>query len=101
MAARGGRIWWRWVGKRSSPDGRSLLSGDLTGTIKVWNARTGRFLFDLAHLERKIERIEFSPSGRYLAYSAYLGPFLVYDVRALQTGDQILPQTAAMPDRGR
>jgi eukaryotic-like serine/threonine-protein kinase len=84
-----------------SPDGRSLLSGDLAGTIKVWNLRTGRFLFDLAHLERKIDRIEFSPSGRYLAYSGYLGPFLVYDVRALQTGDQILPQTAAMPDRGR
>jgi WD40 repeat protein len=84
-----------------SPDGRSLLSGDLAGTIKVWNVRTGRFLFDLAHLDRKIERIEFSPSGRCLAYSAYHGPFLVYDVRALQTGDQILPQTAAIPDRGR
>jgi WD40 repeat protein len=69
------------------PLGSSLLSGDLAGTIKIWSVQTGRFLCDLAHLERKIERIEFSPSGRYLAYSAYHGPLVMYDLRRLQAGD--------------
>jgi hypothetical protein len=55
----------------------------MAGTVKVWSVRTGRFLCDLAHLERKIERIQFSPSGRYLAYSAFHGPIVVYDMRGL------------------
>jgi len=70
-----------------SPDGRTLLSGDSVGTIQVWSVPTGLFLFDLAHQPRKIERIEFSPSERYLAYSAFHGPLVVYDLRALRTGD--------------
>jgi WD40 repeat protein len=70
-----------------SPDGRTLLSGDLAGTIKVWSVPTGRFLFDLAHQVRKIERIEFSPSGRYLAYSAYHGPLVYFDLQKLRAGD--------------
>ena len=70
-----------------SPDGRTLLSGDLAGTIKVWSVPTGRFLFDLCHQIRKIERIEFSPSGRYLAYSAYHGPLVYFDLQKLKAGD--------------
>jgi eukaryotic-like serine/threonine-protein kinase len=70
-----------------SPDGRTLLSGDLAGTIKVWSVQTGRFLFDLAHQPRKIERIEFSPSGRYLAYSAYHGPLVYFDLRKLKADE--------------
>jgi WD40 repeat protein len=70
-----------------SPDGRTLLSGDLAGTIKVWSVPAGRFLFDLARQVRKIERIEFSPSGRYLAYSAYHGPLVYFDLQRLRVDD--------------
>jgi eukaryotic-like serine/threonine-protein kinase len=67
-----------------SADGLSLLSGDLAGTIKVWSVRTGRFLCDLDHLKDRIDQIQFSPSGRYLAYSAHRGPLVVYDLHRLQ-----------------
>jgi WD40 repeat protein len=70
-----------------SPDGRTLLSGDLAGTVKVWSVQTGRFLCDLAHQAQKIKRIQFSPSGRYLVYSAYQGPLVVFDLRKLKADE--------------
>ena len=70
-----------------SPDGQTLISGDLAGAIKVWSVQSGRFLFNLTHQVRKIERIEFSPSGRYLAYSAYQGPVVVFDLHRLHSED--------------
>jgi eukaryotic-like serine/threonine-protein kinase len=68
-----------------SPDGRTLISGDLCGNIKIWSVVTGRLLFDLLNVPTKIERIEFSPSGRYLAYSAYHGPVVIFDLQRLKT----------------
>jgi WD40 repeat protein len=64
-----------------------LLSGDLAGTVKVWSVQTGRFLCDLAHQARKIERIQFSPSGRYLVYSAHQGPLVAFDLRKLKADE--------------
>ena len=69
------------------PDGRTLLSGDLAGTVKVWSVQTGRFLCDLAHQAQKIDRIQFSPSGRYLVYAAYQGPLVVFDLRKLKADE--------------
>lgn len=72
-----------------SPDGRTLLSGDLSGMTKVWSVPTGRYVCDLAHdARRKSEHIEFSPSGRYLAYAAYHGPLIVLDLWKLRADEQ-------------
>jgi eukaryotic-like serine/threonine-protein kinase len=72
-----------------TPDGRTLLSGDLSGMIKVWSVSTGRFICDLTHdARRKSEHIEFSPSGRYLAYAAYHGPLIVLDLSKLKADEQ-------------
>ena len=47
-----------------SPDGRSIVSGDFNGKIKVWDAETGKEIRTLRVHEGPVESVAFSPDGR-------------------------------------
>ena len=50
-----------------SPDGRTLASGSLDDTIRLWDATTGEHKQTLAGHKNNITSVAFSPDGRTLA----------------------------------
>jgi WD40 repeat protein/tRNA A-37 threonylcarbamoyl transferase component Bud32 len=81
-----------------SPDGRYLASADQEGTVKVWDARTGREFHNLKGHARGVHSVAFSPDGQRLAggggerasefpKKAGSGEVKVWDV---QTGRELL-----------
>jgi eukaryotic-like serine/threonine-protein kinase len=53
-----------------SPDGRTLASGDLVGTIRLWDVRTGAAVAVLTGHSLAISRLVFSGDGSLLASAA-------------------------------
>ena len=49
-----------------SPDGQTIVSGDLAGNLVFSHAATGRALFVLDHISKRICDVEFSLDGRHL-----------------------------------
>jgi WD40 repeat protein/tRNA A-37 threonylcarbamoyl transferase component Bud32 len=49
------------------PDGQQVVSGGADGTIKVWDAATGREVRSIAAHESCTNDLKFSPDGRWLA----------------------------------
>ncbi|HTK76608.1 MAG TPA: serine/threonine-protein kinase, partial [Gemmataceae bacterium] len=64
-----------WFGHRDrvtsvafAPDGKTLASGDASGTLRLWHVATGQELFVLEDRRRlSISSVAFSPDGRVLA----------------------------------
>jgi WD40 repeat protein len=52
------------------PGGRMLAVASLVRTVRVWDARTGRLLRELAGHEDAINSVAYSPDGRRLASAA-------------------------------
>jgi WD40 repeat protein len=50
-----------------SPDGKTLASGDLEGTVKLWNVESGLELLTFAGLRGETAGLAFSPDCRSLA----------------------------------
>lgn len=47
----------------ASPDGRFVVSGDLSGQLLLWNGDTGEFLAELDRSPVQVSAVEFSPDG--------------------------------------
>ena len=52
-----------------SPDGTRLVTGDLDGVIRLWDAATGRAILSFPGLADRITGLAFDPSGAFLAAS--------------------------------
>jgi WD40 repeat protein/serine/threonine protein kinase len=48
-----------------SPDGRHIASGDF-GTVRVWDATTGREIHSFQEVQAPVKSVAFSPDGRHL-----------------------------------
>jgi WD40 repeat protein/serine/threonine protein kinase len=62
-----------------SPDGREIASGCLDGTVKVWDAETGRELHTLQGPTSIIRSVVYSPDGRHLAVARNDGAIGVWN----------------------
>ncbi|KAH6982634.1 Pfs, NACHT and WD domain protein [Ilyonectria destructans] len=53
-----------------SPDSKSIASGSLDGTIKIWDAITGHCKMTIADHDGEVKSIAFSPDSQYLAWES-------------------------------
>jgi len=61
---------WRYGAVAFSPDG-SEIAGGFDGMLGIWDVRTGKLLHDYDSVW--VTSVAYSPDGRWLAYSEYLG----------------------------
>ena len=69
-----------------SPDGTILLGGNNSGTIQLWNIKTGDSITVLDGHTQQIETLAFSPDGKTLVSTAEDGTILLWDWDKLLTG---------------
>ncbi|MBW1809818.1 MAG: WD40 repeat domain-containing protein, partial [Deltaproteobacteria bacterium] len=53
------------------PDGKIIASGNLAGTIRLWDVSTGRLIKELLGHGGKVSTLVFSPDGRMLASGSW------------------------------
>ncbi|HEY1376239.1 MAG TPA: sigma-70 family RNA polymerase sigma factor, partial [Gemmataceae bacterium] len=69
-----------------SPDGRLIARGGNSGTVRVWDAATGKVLRDLAGHKGVVQGLAFSADGRLLATGGFDRTLRLWD---LTTGREI------------
>jgi len=62
--------------------GGTFASGGTDGTIRIWEASTGRETARFASPTREVRALAFSPDGATLVSGSYDGPIHVWDVKA-------------------
>jgi WD40 repeat protein len=50
-----------------SPDGRTIVSGDAQGQIRVWDVASGRTIYIFTQHTSAINWVSWSPDGQYIA----------------------------------
>ena len=63
-----------------SSDGRTMASGSMDHTIKLWDLASGRELRTLAGHPRAVASVAFSPDGRTLASGSWDHTIKLWDV---------------------
>ncbi len=87
-----------------SPDGRTLASGSVDNTIKLWDAATGKLLRTLEGHSSTVESVAFGPDGRTLASGSVDNTIKLWDVasskllRTLQGHSNNVESVAFSPD---
>ena len=70
----------RVTGLGVSPDGRTLVSGGISGEVKFWDLRTGRELLSMRRHSTPVTRIVFAANGKLLVTGGD-GQVAVWDAR--------------------
>jgi WD40 repeat protein len=66
-----------------SPNGRYLVTGRLSGEVRVWDAKTGQPVGTLGTHDREIRAVVFSRDGRHLASASPDGQVKLWDATRL------------------
>ena len=68
-----------------SPDGKVIAAGAEPGYIRMWDAESGKLCCSLATKHRAIDRLQFTPDGRFLITAGVedAGQLMVWDVAEL------------------
>src|SRR5262249_55164472 len=68
-------------GVAMSPDGSHIASGTIDGIVSIWDANTGKQLFNLEGQQGLIRSMVYSPDGQYFVTANQEGNVLVWDAR--------------------
>lgn len=68
------------IGVAYSPDGKVLASGNIDGTIKLWNLNDGSVIHTLIGHTKWIASVTFSPDGKTLASASGDGTIRLWNV---------------------
>jgi|GEM_PF-2402352 len=81
-----------------SPDGQFIVSGGTKRKIKIWNAKTGRFIRSFETQYSSISAVIFSPDGKTIVSKSYNGTLKLWDS---ETGKEIhtFKQYSALENR--
>ncbi len=68
-----------------APNGKSLLSGDDFGHVKLWDLTTGSLKNDFNNNDEPIAGLAYSPDGKKFAFSGSNGKINVFDALAFKS----------------
>jgi WD40 repeat protein len=63
-----------------SPDGQSLATAGLDGTVRIWDPETGERLLSLVGHAREVKALAFRPDGKALASGSLDGTVRIWEV---------------------
>jgi len=82
-----------------SPDGNTVASGSLDGTVRLWNASTGALVRTLAGHTDWVRSVAFSPDGNTIASGSDDGTIVLWEAelaaQANRGGDLAIMSSAA------
>jgi len=73
-----------------SPDGDSIASSSLDGTVRVWDSRTGELADELKH-GAEVYAVAFSPAGNVVASSGLDGRIVFWNLDSGESRSVTLP----------